>query len=60
MSRGQKIQALLDHCDRHRQLGALLKRIEETNAAQYARFASTLRPGTLPGQSSAAQEKEIR
>jgi hypothetical protein len=39
MSKGQKIQRLLDYCDRHDQLGKLLELAEEHNPEQYAHFA---------------------
>ena len=42
MSKGQKIQFLLDHCTRHDQLDTLLNRVRERNPAQYARFAPRL------------------
>jgi hypothetical protein len=46
MSKGQKIQRLLDYCVRHDQLEALLRQVEARNPAQYARFASRVRRGT--------------
>jgi len=43
MSKGQKTQQLLDYCDRHNQLGVLLKRVKEANPSKYADFAPRLR-----------------
>jgi len=40
MSKSQRIQRLMDYCDRHNQLEKLLKLVEENNPAQFARFAS--------------------
>lgn len=45
MSKGQKVQRLLDHCTRHDQLDTLVRLIEEHNPAQYARFAPSLQRG---------------
>jgi hypothetical protein len=45
MSKGQKVQRLLDHCTRHDQLGTLVRLVEERNPAQYARFAPSLSRG---------------
>lgn len=42
MTKGQKIQLLLDHCVRQQELENLLERVKERNPAQYARFASRL------------------
>jgi hypothetical protein len=42
MTKGQKIQLLLDYCVRQQGLEELLKRIKERTPAQYARFASRL------------------
>lgn len=39
MSKGRKIQCLLDYCVRYHELGTLLELIEEHNPAQYSRFA---------------------
>ena len=43
MSKGQKIQRLLDYCDRHGQIGELLRLVRERNPAQYTRFRDQLR-----------------
>jgi len=42
-SKSQKIQRLLEYCDRHEQMERLLRLVEERNPAQYARFAPRLR-----------------
>jgi hypothetical protein len=42
MSKGQKVQALIEHCGRTEQLPALLERVEAANSAQYARFEARL------------------
>jgi hypothetical protein len=54
MSKGHKIQQLLEYCDRHDQMEALLSLVEELNPAQYARFESHLhitpsQPRHVPG-----------
>jgi hypothetical protein len=43
MSKGQKIQQLLDFCVRQNQVGRLLAEVQQRNPAQYARFAPRLR-----------------
>ena len=43
MSKGDKIQRLLDHCVRHAQVEKLLDVVRERNPAQYGRFAPRLR-----------------
>ena len=43
MSKGQKIQQMLDYCMRHDQLSALLAEVQERNLAQYRRFEGRLR-----------------
>lgn len=43
MSKGQKIQRLLDSCDRHGQLEELLRLVRERNPAQYKRFRERLK-----------------
>jgi hypothetical protein len=43
MGKGQKIQLLLDHCVRQQQVGELVQRVKERNAAQYSRFEGRLR-----------------
>jgi hypothetical protein len=43
MSKGEKVQRLLDYCDRHGQLEELLEHVRERNSAQYARFRDQLR-----------------
>jgi hypothetical protein len=43
MSKGQKIQLLLNHCNRHNQMEELLTRIEQLNPDQYAIFKDRLR-----------------
>ena len=43
MSKGEKIQRLLDYCVRHGQVEELLKRVNERNPTQYARFQGQLR-----------------
>jgi hypothetical protein len=43
MSKGEKVQRLLDFCDRHGQLEELLKQVRERNPVQYARFQDQLR-----------------
>ena len=42
MSKGQKIQRLLDHCARHGQIDRLLALIREQNPVQYQRFRTRL------------------
>jgi len=42
MSRGQKIQQLLDYCMRREQLPALVAEVQERNSAQFARYAERL------------------
>ena len=43
MSKGQKIQRLLDHCRRHAEFDTLVSLVRERNPAQYARFERRLR-----------------
>jgi hypothetical protein len=43
MSKGEKVQRLLDYCDRHGQLEELLEHVRERNSVQYARFRDQLR-----------------
>ena len=43
MSTSQKIQRLLDYCERHDQIGKLLALVRERNPVQYARFEGRLR-----------------
>jgi hypothetical protein len=43
MSKGQKIQRLLDYCLRREQVEDLLAAVRETNPAQYRRYESSLR-----------------
>ena len=43
MSKGQKIQRLLDHCARHGQVEELLSAVEKRNRVQYDRFRDRLR-----------------
>lgn len=38
MSKSEKIQRLIEHCDRHRSLDQLIARVREHNPAQFARF----------------------
>lgn len=38
MSKGQKIQQLLDYCERHDLLDQLLRQVEQYNPAQYKKF----------------------
>jgi len=42
MSKGDKIQRLLDHCTRHEQVRELLEIAKKRNPAQYKRFAPRL------------------
>ena len=41
MGLADKIQRLLEHCDRHNELDALLKLVEDRNPAQYRRYAES-------------------
>jgi hypothetical protein len=43
MTKGQKVQLLLDHCVRHHQVERLLARLEEHNPGMYTRFKGRLR-----------------
>jgi len=43
MSKGEKVQRLLDYCVRHGQLEELLEHVRERNSVQYARFRDQLR-----------------
>jgi hypothetical protein len=43
MTKGQKIQHLLDYCTRQSQIDALLRHVQQRNPAQYARFRGQLR-----------------
>lgn len=42
MSRQEKIQLLLEHCERRQQLDELLTYVKKTNPKQYNRFISTV------------------
>jgi hypothetical protein len=42
MSKGQKVQRLLDHCLRRYQVSELLRLVQEYNPVQYARFKDRL------------------
>ena len=44
MSKGDKLQRLLDHCERHDQVAQLVALVRDANPAQYARFAARLKP----------------
>jgi hypothetical protein len=63
MSKGQKIQRLMDYCVRQDQVGELLEWVEGHNPGQYARFAPRLErlepeppspSGSLPRESAPA------
>jgi hypothetical protein len=43
MSKGQKIQHLLDYCIRHEQVEALLAAVQKANPVQYRRYEDQLR-----------------
>ena len=43
MSKGDKIQRLLDHCFRYEQVEALLAAVQRANPAQYRQFEGSLR-----------------
>jgi hypothetical protein len=43
MSKGEKVQRLLDYCVRHGQVEELLEHVRERNSVQYARFRDQLR-----------------
>ena len=43
MSKGDKIQRLLNYCDRHVQVEDLLAAVEKANPVQYRRFEGNLR-----------------
>jgi len=43
MSKGQKIQRLLDYCARHGCLEELVEHVQERNPVQYAHFRDQLR-----------------
>ena len=43
MSRTQKVQMLVEHCERRGEMAKLLARVEQTNPYQYGRFAERLR-----------------
>ena len=58
MSKGQKIQQLLDHCIRREQIPALLAEVQARNPAQYRRFAGQV--GGTPGQSTRSAGGEPR
>jgi hypothetical protein len=45
MSKGQKIQFLLEYVVRRREVDALLAAVQQANPAQYARYEAALRPG---------------
>jgi hypothetical protein len=45
MSMGQKVQLLLDYCERHAEVDKLLHAVKERNPTQYARVESATRPG---------------
>ena len=44
MSKGDKLQRLLDHCERHDQMAQLVALVRDANPAQYKRFAARLKP----------------
>jgi tetratricopeptide (TPR) repeat protein len=48
MSKGQKIQRLLDYCARHAQIAKLLDHIREQNPIQYAKYVARLKPASPP------------
>lgn len=48
MSKGQKIQRLLDYCIRHHQIEQLLDRVRERNPAKYADYAARGEPTPTP------------
>ena len=57
MSLPEKIQRLIDHCERRLEIEPLLKLLEIENPAQYARFAPdilTAAPAPPPGSSAAS------
>ncbi len=43
MSKGDKLQRLLEHCVRHDQVAQLVELVQSANPAQYARFAPLLK-----------------
>ena len=43
-SKGERIQALLDFCVRHRELDKLVSQVQEANLAQYRAFEAQLKP----------------
>ena len=44
MSKGDKLQRLLDHCERQDEMARLVALVRDTNPAQYKRFAARLKP----------------
>ena len=55
MSKGHKIQLLLDYCTRYERIDSLLKLVQERNPEQYARFASRLQTtGSAPRSTEAS------
>ncbi len=42
MSKPDKVQRLIEHCERHNQLEALLRQVEKRNPAKYDEFAARL------------------
>ena len=44
MSKGDKVQRLLDYCERHDEVAQLVALVRDANPAQYARFAARLKP----------------
>lgn len=59
MSKGQKIQLLLDHCTRHEQFDQLLPLVQERNPAQYARFESRQRKTESASQSKQGSASSV-
>lgn len=43
MSKGDKLQRLLEHCERHDQMARLVSLVRDANPAQYTRFESRLK-----------------
>jgi formylglycine-generating enzyme required for sulfatase activity len=50
MTRGQKAQLLLQHCDRHNCLPDLLRHVEAANPEKYAEYAGRLEATAAPDQ----------
>ena len=44
MSKGQKVQMLLEYCVRHHEVETLLEAVRVANPAQYERYEATIRP----------------